>query len=82
MRYTEHAGYVNAVCGQKTGTDRIASASDDGFVKVWDTRTRRSVHSINQGWPATAVALNDGHNHIYTGGIDNDIKVRNDMQDT
>lgn len=42
---------------------------------MWDTRTRDYVESIQTNFPVTAIALSEAGNELYTGGIDNDIKV-------
>ena len=49
----------------------LASASDDGTVKLWDARTRGEVGSLDHGYAVTAVAYSP--TQIYSGGLDNAI---------
>jgi Prp8 binding protein len=51
----------------------LASASDDGTVKLWDARVPRGgeVGSLEHGYAVTAVAYSP--TQIYSGGLDNAI---------
>ena len=53
----------------------VASGSDDGFVKLWDPRVRRSVAEFMNQYQVTAVCLSRDDQQVISGGIDNDIKV-------
>jgi WD40 repeat protein/tRNA A-37 threonylcarbamoyl transferase component Bud32 len=46
--FTGHKGAVHAVCFSRDGT-RLASAADDGTVKVWDARTGQVQHTVPAG---------------------------------
>lgn len=53
----------------------MASGSDDGFVKLWDPRVRRSVAEFMNQYQVTAVCLSRDDQQVMSGGIDNDVKV-------
>lgn len=53
----------------------MASGSDDGFVKLWDPRVRRSVAEFMNQYQVTAVCLSRDDQQVMSGGIDNEIKV-------
>jgi Prp8 binding protein len=42
---------------------------------LWDTRTKDAISFIQTEFPITAIALSEAGNELFTGGIDNDIKV-------
>eukprot|EP01121_Diplochlamys_sp_Union-15-3_P010109 TRINITY_DN2808_c0_g1_i1.p1 TRINITY_DN2808_c0_g1~~TRINITY_DN2808_c0_g1_i1.p1 ORF type:complete len:189 (-),score=22.97 TRINITY_DN2808_c0_g1_i1:30-596(-) len=44
------------------------------MVFMWDTRQKKSVHKIPHNFPVTAVQFVPDKNHVYTGGLDNEIK--------
>ncbi len=69
-----HTGVVNSCCISRTG-NLVASGSDDGFVKLWDPRVRRSVAEFMNQYQVTAVCLSRDDQQVMSGGIDNDIKV-------
>jgi Prp8 binding protein len=43
--------------------------------QIWDTRTKDAVTFIHTDFPITAICLAEAGNELFTGGIDNDIKV-------
>jgi Prp8 binding protein len=43
--------------------------------KLWDSRQKAAIDFIVTDFPVTAVALSEAGNELYSGGIDNDIKV-------
>ncbi|CAM9182956.1 unnamed protein product [Ectocarpus sp. 13 AM-2016] len=69
-----HTGVVNSCSISRTG-NLVASASDDGFVKLWDPRVRRSVAEFMNQYQVTAVCLSRDDQQVMSGGIDNEIKV-------
>lgn len=44
-------------------------------MQIWDTRTKDAVTFIHSDFPITAICLSEAGNELFTGGIDNDIKV-------
>lgn len=59
----------------RRGEELLISGSDDGTIGIWDPRTKNAVDYIETEFPITAVAISEAGNEIYSGGIDNDIKV-------
>lgn len=53
----------------------LVSGSDDSTIKIWDTRKRNVVSSMNNNYQVTAVTFNDTSEQVISGGIDNDVKV-------
>ncbi|XP_073029260.1 uncharacterized protein [Primulina eburnea] len=70
-----HLSVVNACCPARRGPPLIVSGSDDGTAKLWDMRQRGSIQSFPDKYQITAVSFSDASDKIYTGGIDNDVKV-------
>lgn len=46
------------------------------FCQVWDTRQRAPVNTYQATYQVTSVSFNDTAEQIFSGGIDNDVKVR------
>ena len=43
--------------------------------QLWDLRAKRSVHTLQETYQVTAVAFAEAGDQVYTGGIENVIKV-------
>jgi len=74
-RYVGHEEIINALDISRRGEEFIISGSDDGTIGIWDPRTKLAADYIETEFPITAVAISEAGNEIYSGGIDNDIKV-------
>lgn len=74
-RHVGHEEVINTMDISKRGEGLLISGSDDGYVGIWDPRMKSAVDFIESEFPVTAVALAEAGNEIYSGGIDNDIKV-------
>ncbi|KAI1340149.1 WD40 repeat-like protein [Xylariaceae sp. FL0016] len=74
-RYIGHEEIINAMDISKRGEELLISASDDGTIGIWDPRTKNAADYIETEFPITAVAVSEAGNEIFSGGIDNDIKV-------
>jgi Prp8 binding protein len=74
-RYVGHEEIINSMDISKRGEELLISGSDDGTIGIWDPRTKNAVDYIETEFPITAVAISEAGNEIYSGGIDNDIKV-------
>ena len=70
-----HEGIVNAidVPREESGKNLICSASDDCTVKLWDSRQKREICSIDHKFQVTAVAFSNDGTSVYFGGLDNTI---------
>ena len=44
-------------------------------VQLWDLRAKRSVHTMSEEYQILAVAFGEAGDQIYTGGIENVVKV-------
>jgi Prp8 binding protein len=78
LRLRKHIGHeevINCLDVSKRGQELLLSGSDDGYIGIWDPRQKAAVDFMDTGFPVTAVALAEAGNEIYSGGIDNDIKV-------
>ena len=78
LRLRKHVGHeevINCLDVSKRGQELLLSGSDDGYIGIWDPRQKAAADFIDTGFPVTAVALAEAGNEIYSGGIDNDIKV-------
>jgi len=71
----EHKSFVNAIAVSRRGTPIIVTGADDGSAKLFDLRQRASLVTFDCTYQCTAVALSDDAMTVYTGGIDNDIKI-------
>lgn len=74
-RHVGHEEVINTMDISKRGEELLISGSDDGYIGIWDPRTKNAVDFIQTEFPVTAVALAEAGNELYSGGIDNDIKV-------
>ncbi|KAI5401458.1 hypothetical protein KIW84_066068 [Lathyrus oleraceus] len=74
-KMVEHLSYVNSCCPSRRGPPLVASGSDDGTAKLWDMRQRGSIQTFPDKYQITAVSFCDASDKIYTGGIDNDVKI-------
>ena len=78
LRIRKHIGHeevINCLDISRRGQELLLSGSDDGYIGIWDPRQKAAVDFIETEFPITAIALAEAGNEIYTGGIDNDIKV-------
>ena len=74
-RYIGHEEIINTIDTTKRGEELLISGSDDGTIAIWDPRSKNAVDYIETDFPVTAVAVAEAGNEIYSGGIDNDIRV-------
>jgi len=74
-RHQGHEEVVNCIDVSKRGEEFVVSGSDDGYIGIWDPRQKAAIDYIETSYPVTAVCLAEAGNELYSGGIDNDIKV-------
>jgi len=73
-QFKEHGAFVNAIAVSMSGIQLVATASDDGTAKIFDTRTKNSLKTFDCQYQATAIAFNNVTTEIFTGSIDCDVK--------
>ncbi|CAI5945530.1 unnamed protein product, partial [Closterium sp. NIES-64] len=74
-KMAEHSSFVNSCCPAPRGPPLIVSGSDDGTAKLWDMRVRGCIQTFPDKYQVTAVAFSYNGDKVYSGGIDNQIKV-------
>lgn len=70
-----HTTFVNCVQPSRRGPQLIVSGGDDSTVRIWDQRKKQPTITMNSVYQTTAVSFNDTAENVFSGGIDNDIKV-------
>ncbi|EAN31503.2 U5 small nuclear ribonucleoprotein 40 kDa protein [Theileria parva strain Muguga] len=77
-----HSGIVNSCYPARNRINGLlVTGSDDGTVKVWDSRDKSYANSISHDFQILSVTTDPDHNFIYSGSLDNIIRiydVRND----
>ena len=58
-KYRSHTHMIHSVAAPKRLLNLMASASDDGYVKVWDTRTKKTTHEFLNKYPMTSVCFSE-----------------------
>eukprot|EP01025_Chloroclados_australasicus_P051481 TRINITY_DN5992_c0_g1_i4.p1 TRINITY_DN5992_c0_g1~~TRINITY_DN5992_c0_g1_i4.p1 ORF type:complete len:371 (+),score=33.74 TRINITY_DN5992_c0_g1_i4:43-1113(+) len=74
-KMSEHKNFVHSCCPLKRMPHLLVSGSDDRSAKVWDVRVKRSVQTLQEGYPILSVAFGEGGDQIYAAGIENTINV-------
>ena len=74
-RHEGHEEIINCLGVSRRGEEVLVSGSDDGSIGIWDPRQKRAVDYTETDYPITSIAIAEAGNELYTGGIDNDIKV-------
>ncbi|KAF2813016.1 WD repeat-containing protein 57 [Mytilinidion resinicola] len=74
-RHEGHEEVINCMDLSKRGEELVVSGSDDGYIGIWDPRQKHAIEYIETEFPVTAIALSEAGNELFSGGIDNDIKV-------
>eukprot|EP00281_Chroomonas_sp_CCMP1168_P030572 CAMPEP_0206240236 /NCGR_PEP_ID=MMETSP0047_2-20121206/15829_1 /ASSEMBLY_ACC=CAM_ASM_000192 /TAXON_ID=195065 /ORGANISM="Chroomonas mesostigmatica_cf, Strain CCMP1168" /LENGTH=432 /DNA_ID=CAMNT_0053665001 /DNA_START=12 /DNA_END=1308 /DNA_ORIENTATION=- len=74
-KFVGHSSFVNSVCPSRKGEQLGVSGSDDGMVLVWDPRQRGAAIEFTDSYQVTAVEFSDDGQTVFSGGLDNEIKV-------
>lgn len=72
-KHTGHLGPVN--CLDVGGDNKLVSGGDDGSVRVWDEREKKSVAEIASESPILCTTFNARGDTFFVGGIDLEIKA-------
>ena len=70
-----HTNIINTMSICRRGQELIATGSDDATLKIWDARIREAVESFSEKYQITAVAWSHDGGVVFSGGLDNQIKV-------
>jgi len=74
-RFRDHTSFVNSVCSARRGETLVLTGSDDCSTMLWDLRVRGHQINLQNEYQVLAVCFSDDSSQVFTGGIDNDIKV-------
>jgi Prp8 binding protein len=74
-RFRDHKSFVNSICPARRGEAYVVTGSDDCTAMLWDVRVRGARKTFENELQVLSVAFSDDAQRIFTGGIDNDIKV-------
>lgn len=74
-RFIGHEEVVNSTDVSRRGMETLVSGSDDCYIGFWDTRTKYAAAQLETQFPVTAVAWSEDGSQVFSGGIDNDIRV-------
>lgn len=74
-RHQGHSDIINSICVSRRGEELLISGSDDACFSIWDPRIKHAVDYTATDFPVTAVAVAEAGHELYSGGIDNIIKV-------
>lgn len=69
-----HGKCVNAVAVPQSGPELLATAGDDGFVRLWDCRSRVPAHAFADRFPLLSVAMAGDGSAVYAAGTEGVIK--------
>lgn len=76
QKYSGHTGIVNSCYpGRGVVNGMLVTGSDDGFVKVWDHRSKRPVKSFEHDFQILSVCCEPSGERLFCGSLDNIIRV-------
>lgn len=74
-KFKGHQTFVNTCDVARRGPQYLCSGSDDGTVRLWDSRKKIAIQTFQNMYQVTSVCFSDTSEQLISGGIDNDIKV-------
>ena len=80
-KFKGHRCIIHDVSTPTKTLELLASVADDGCLKIWDPRRKGEVRSFQSKYPLTSAAFSFNGDRVYTGGIDNDIRIWNIGED-
>ncbi len=76
-KYRDHENVVNSVDATKVGSEMVVTAGDDFAVKLWDPREKIPILSQKMTYQITSARFGANNEHVFFGGLDNQIKAWN-----
>ena len=70
-----HQAVVNACGIASTQGHLLCSVSDDTSARIWDVRMKQNTAHFDHPYQMTAVCYDSTDEYLFTGGIDNEIRV-------
>lgn len=74
-RWKGHNLVVNSCQVARRGPEMVVSGSDDGLIKLWDSRSKDAVTTLEDKYQVTSVVFSDAGDAIFSGGLDNEVKM-------
>jgi Prp8 binding protein len=75
LKKYKHSSIVNSCSITKRGTELISTASDDGYLKIYDLRQKNPIKNLHTGLPVLATSFNMDGTICFSAGIENNIKA-------
>lgn len=72
--YSEHTDWVWEVI--KVTKNYLASCSEDGTIKIWNTRLKQSVNTFKERKPIISLAYHNSGKTLISGNIEGEISMR------
>ena len=72
-KYTDHTAIVNTCSIGSNNTNVFVSGSDDGYVVMWDSRSKQCIGQIEAEFPVLTTCLSSDASSVYYAGVDNNI---------
>lgn len=70
--FAGHTGVVNSI--DVININLISSCSDDGCIKFWDLRNKKSIYTINHEYPLLALRADKNGSQVFVSCVDCTIK--------
>ena len=71
----DHSDIVNTCAMLRRGTPMVVTGGDDCVSLLWDLRARQAVRRFQERYQVTAVEFSETGDQIFSGGIDNKVRV-------
>ncbi|KAL6064764.1 U5 small nuclear ribonucleoprotein 40 kDa protein [Balamuthia mandrillaris] len=74
-KFGEHNAFVNTCCPSRKEDPLLVTGCDEGMVKLWDTRVKRSQATFEHSYSITAVAFSEDAQQVFSASLNNKINV-------